>query len=149
MTKTKIHTLQRHEEETEEANDEDYDNEMKSTLDKMVVSLKTKTEQVRTLKLESIKKDAYNEALVNKIKLLGEEINELQRQISGYMNYTNLQKSNTKHYKQTIDTILNNSIDSSLEIVGDELKKYKGKYDAEAETYANDLLKRLNISINR
>jgi hypothetical protein len=122
---------------------------MKSTLDSMIVALKSKTEQVKTLKLENMKKDAYNEALVDKIKLLGDEIQELQRQINGYLNYNKLQKTNVKEYKQTIDNILNNSIDTSLELASDELLKYKNGFDTEAQKYANDLLKRLNISLNR
>ena len=145
MSKTKQQIKTIHNMNTEDDEEED----IKSSFDSLLVSLKSKTEQIKVLKMENIKKDCYNNALVEKIKLLGEEIQELYRQIEGHKNYMKLKSSSVKEYKKSVDDVLNNALDTSLDIAGDELRKYKDLYDDEAKKYANDLLKRLNIYISR
>lgn len=144
MSRTKQHIKTVH--SNEEVENED---EIKNSFDSLLISLTTKTEQIKTLKMENIKKDCYNSALVDKIKILGEDINELYRQVEGHKNYLKLKSSSAKEYKKSVDDVLNNAVDTSLDLVGEELKKYKDTCDDEAKKYANDLLRRLNITLNR
>lgn len=146
--KNNITTLQEIQENKEIKENEDSDDE-KEIFNKLIITLKDKINQINILKNENLKANSYNKALEDNVVLLANEIKELQRQIKGFENYIKLKNNNKEEYKKSIDDVLERALDTSLQIAEQEILKNKSRYDDEAKEYANNLLQRLGINLNK